>query len=671
MKKYILLFFLFFLAVNLSFASERHGDIVRKAVTKIVGFTSDCDYVCDGTDDHIQINAASNSLILTGGGTVLLREGIYRINDDLSTAIASTTIMGQGSGTELKFLTDYKKFKLTHENCRLTNLRFNLQAESCIAAEISKSNCSVDNIWVDFVGDGNYAIDTSASIYNVVVKDVKMVSETANFVGVDLGSINPILSGCVLENNTTPTSQSRAFQILGCSQGIISNCKARGGFFRIRDSTGVVLEGNLIDFPGDYGISLSGINRDCVISNNYISSCVISGITYTSGESSDFIINANRLENCTTGIALHPNFIRFQIQGNNFQSCGSETIGSATDLRMRLNIDKNGDWLTDDLVTTLETVSELFLTDENAISSQYKLLITTVPTGAQSTLTASITTTDVIVASFTTNSPLGITTFPEGIWDLHFHGYKSASTKVLRVYFTITKSTGSGETVLFSSEESNPLTASSESYIIHVATNEIVITTGDYITLRVYASVTGVGVDPTLTLEMEGTTATRLQFPALLPEVSVTKIIAGTNITITPTSGKGEVTINSTAVGYTTYYALLGGAMQDIYKSTTVPIDVIPVPSSWTLTGFRAYTTYCSTNSAIFEIRNTTGCYVPLWTSIATVELSSGSAQSNWVNLSTNLDEDERVGLFVTFVPGVGVDLQVGAGVILRYWRKE
>lgn len=127
------------------------------------------------------------------------------------------------------------------------------------------------------------------------------------------------------------------------------------------------------------------------------------------------------------------------------------------------------------------------------------------------------------------------------------------------------------------------------------------------------------------------------------------------------------------SAGYTTHYARLGGVMQDIYKSTSIPIDVIPVPSSWVVTGIRAYTTYCSTvNAVVFEVRNTTGCFNPLWSVVYEVILPTNSAQSQWVALSTNLDEDERLGLFVNSTFILGPDLQqVGAGVIVRYWRKE
>lgn len=142
------------------------------------------------------------------------------------------------------------------------------------------------------------------------------------------------------------------------------------------------------------------------------------------------------------------------------------------------------------------------------------------------------------------------------------------------------------------------------------------------------------------------------------------------------TDGAGGVTLEAPAGGagggFTTYYAILGGFIADIYKSTTVPVDIVPVSVDWILTGARAYTTYCSScSSVIFEIRNTTGCYIPLWNSLTTVELSTNNAQSAWTNLSVDLDDDERVGLFVDFVSEIGGDLQVGAGVILRYHRKE
>ena len=45
-----------------------------------VGFTADCDFVCDGTADNIEIQAAIDKIAAKGGGIVYVRDGNYTFN---------------------------------------------------------------------------------------------------------------------------------------------------------------------------------------------------------------------------------------------------------------------------------------------------------------------------------------------------------------------------------------------------------------------------------------------------------------------------------------------------------------------------------------------------------------------------------------------------------------
>lgn len=45
-----------------------------------VGFTEDCDFVCDGTADNIEIQAAIDKIATKGGGIVYIRDGNYTFN---------------------------------------------------------------------------------------------------------------------------------------------------------------------------------------------------------------------------------------------------------------------------------------------------------------------------------------------------------------------------------------------------------------------------------------------------------------------------------------------------------------------------------------------------------------------------------------------------------------
>jgi len=151
---------------------------------------------------------------------------------------------------------------------------------------------------------------------------------------------------------------------------------------------------------------------------------------------------------------------------------------------------------------------------------------------------------------------------------------------------------------------------------------------------------------------------------------------SGTNTRIRNNIDKnGDWLPENDVAGFTTYYFQLGGFISDIYESTSVPVDMVAVPSSWTITGLQAFSLFSSTcASVIFEVMTATGTNTigPIvWTSISTIELSTGTTKSEWTVTSTDADMDKFVGLFVNFVSEVGGDLNLGAGVTVKYHRKE
>ena len=70
--------------------------------TSTAGWTlEDCDYLCDGTADQVEIVAALNALPATGGEVVIL-DGTYSINASIIIPYDNVTIRGNGSATILK-----------------------------------------------------------------------------------------------------------------------------------------------------------------------------------------------------------------------------------------------------------------------------------------------------------------------------------------------------------------------------------------------------------------------------------------------------------------------------------------------------------------------------------------------------------------------------------------
>lgn len=69
--------------------------------TSTNGWTAnDCDYLCDGTDDQVEINAAIQALP-SGGGEIVILDGTYNISATIDIRIDNVTLNGNGSNTVL------------------------------------------------------------------------------------------------------------------------------------------------------------------------------------------------------------------------------------------------------------------------------------------------------------------------------------------------------------------------------------------------------------------------------------------------------------------------------------------------------------------------------------------------------------------------------------------
>lgn len=70
--------------------------------TSTAGWTAnDCDYLCDGTADEVQINAAIQALP-SGGGEVVILDGTYNLTGSVLVNKANVTLTGNGANTVLK-----------------------------------------------------------------------------------------------------------------------------------------------------------------------------------------------------------------------------------------------------------------------------------------------------------------------------------------------------------------------------------------------------------------------------------------------------------------------------------------------------------------------------------------------------------------------------------------
>ena len=176
---------------------------------------------------------------------------------------------------------------------------------------------------------------------------------------------------------------------------------------------------------------------------------------------------------------------------------------------------------------------DLFLTENASDIGTYFDLEVDVVTAAKENIVQSITAgSTTLIGSFVSilnNSTINdITLLESGIYNMHIHA-EGANAKNLFVYFEFYHRTAGGtETLLGTSHDSGELTTSEADYDLHsIIEDEKAFVSGDRIVVKVYGrndSATARNV----TIYMEGDTAARVEFPALLNVQTVLWEVDGT-----------------------------------------------------------------------------------------------------------------------------------------------
>ena len=110
--------------------------------TSTAGWTAnDCDYLCDGTADDVEINAAIQALPAKGGEVVIL-DGTYNITATIAMNKDNTKLSGNGASTILK--------RMWNSNT----------TEGIITINAANGGCCVENLRID----GNKAAYSSNNI---------------------------------------------------------------------------------------------------------------------------------------------------------------------------------------------------------------------------------------------------------------------------------------------------------------------------------------------------------------------------------------------------------------------------------------------------------------------------------------------------------------------------
>lgn len=329
--------------------------------------SSSYDYVTDGTDDDVQIQAAIDALP-TSGGRIILREGTYTIGAPIDVDKSGVTIQGQGKGTTVKAKTslDNDIFRLYSDTAQHTDTVITMMTIDGNSSN-QTSGTGIDNV------NGGFANNNRVEISHCYFKDIKGAAIITNahsndssalindcyFTGVEGSGSNYalLLNECTFVNNhlissadvaivgsnsgnyiiannyfDLPASYSKT-AFLGANTAIFTNnrivvgssatstCKILSamsqvtnnsiGFGTSADVASVAMvncslvSDNTISRPG-IGVSVSGIgDQDKHISNNRISNCVGNSISVASTSSTNTILAVNITGNTIFGSKKH------------------------------------------------------------------------------------------------------------------------------------------------------------------------------------------------------------------------------------------------------------------------------------------------------------------------------------------------------------------------------
>lgn len=135
--------------------------VSKKSATFTVGNINsghsyiDCDYLCDGVDDNIEINQAISNLPENGGKIIIL-EGVYNLTSNIVLNSVNISIEGMGKSTCFYRNSDVSGtscFDIFNDFCSISNVS---SANSYNGIRLSNcNNCSISN---NFIHDNYYGI---------------------------------------------------------------------------------------------------------------------------------------------------------------------------------------------------------------------------------------------------------------------------------------------------------------------------------------------------------------------------------------------------------------------------------------------------------------------------------------------------------------------------------
>ena len=263
--------------------------------TSTAGWTlDDCDYLCDGTADQVEINNAIQALP-TNGGEIVILDGTYDIKAKINVTKDNVSIRGNGNATILKRMYDSTAYEgvitlTSRSGCKIANLQVDGNESSYtqfynsgIYLDSSNNNIITSNT----CNNNNYGISVSSSSNNTITgntcndnKSSGIYSEYSSSNTIAIGNTcNNNYNGIYLNysnNNTiikgnTCDNNNRGINLNSSSNdntitGNTCNNNVHYGVY-VNSSIGNTIVGTICNNNGSGGIYLGGSNSNTATSN--------------------------------------------------------------------------------------------------------------------------------------------------------------------------------------------------------------------------------------------------------------------------------------------------------------------------------------------------------------------------------------------------------------------
>lgn len=233
----------------------------------------DCNYLCDGVDDQVEINTAIAALPATGGEIVIL-DGTYNITASISVNKSNTSIKGSGNATLLKRMLDTvsKVINITQPNCKLENINVdgNISVYTAASSNICV-NSSDAKIFNNKSINGGKGIELNTAINCIISNNECLDNKT----GIHIGSStfgefslrNNITNNICMRGTGLTTDyavdEHTIFIEKNCDHNIITNnnCMGKTVSYDLESSlTNNTLLNNKFDSTDDIAVLRESIN---------------------------------------------------------------------------------------------------------------------------------------------------------------------------------------------------------------------------------------------------------------------------------------------------------------------------------------------------------------------------------------------------------------------------